>query len=102
MQNGKVQAQDLGVATASPGAPARPAAWRVVWDFWKAYGEKTAFYQTTVILGVIYVVIVGPIAAIGRLTGHQFLPRFAAGAPSFWHPAQMGRIAGIEELKKQG
>jgi hypothetical protein len=73
-----------------------------VWDFWKAYAEKIAFYQTTVILSVIYAVVVGPISLIGRLARHQFLPERPPNAGSFWHAAHMGRIAGIEELKKQG
>jgi len=75
---------------------------RVIWDYWVAYGEKIAYYQTTVILSLIYLIIVGPIGLIGRLTGHQFLPQFARTAPTLWHPAHMGRIASIDELKQQG
>ncbi len=106
MQNGKVRTEKLATgatgATRSPPAPRAPGVGRLIWDFWKAYAEKIAFYQTTVILGAIYVVVVGPIWAIGRLSGHQFLPLLPKAAPSFWHPAHMGRVAAIDELKKQG
>lgn len=75
---------------------------RIILNFWQAYAEKIAFYQTGVILTVIYVVIVGPIWLMSRLIGHQFLPILPKGAPSFWRPAHMGRIASIDELRKQG
>ncbi len=75
---------------------------RIIGRFWQAYAEKIAFYQTTVILTAIYVIVVGPIWAIGRLTGHQFLPSLPHTAPSFWRPAQMGRISSPAELRKQG
>ncbi len=75
---------------------------RIIGRFWQAYAEKIAFYQTLVILSVIYVVVVGPIWLVGRLTGHQFLPSLPAGAATFWRPAHMGRISNPDELRKQG
>ncbi|MGI8587135.1 MAG: SxtJ family membrane protein [Chloroflexia bacterium] len=100
MQNGRVDPKSIHALTVQ----ARPGrqALALVWDFWKAYGEKIAFYQTTVILLVIYTVIVGPIALIGRLTGHHFLPQLPASAATLWHPTSMGRAADLAELKKQG
>jgi len=99
MQNGRVKAGAIGDRPAGGGPR---AALSLIWDFWKAYAEKIAFYQTTVILSVIYAVVVGPISLIGRLVRHQFLPERPHNAGSFWHAAHMGRISGVEELKKQG
>jgi len=74
---------------------------RVIWDFWKAYAEKIGHYQTLAVLAIIYCIVVGPIWLVGRITGHRFLPQFAAKAPTFWHPASMGR-ASLDEMKRQG
>ena len=103
MQNGRVRSPELApVAAAHPARRGMPPALRLVWEFWKAYAEKIAFYQTAVILTAIYGVVVGPIWLFGRITGHRFLPGHARTAASFWYPAQMGRFAGLDELKKQG
>src|SRR4051794_31496191 len=102
MQNGKVGTSDLGSLAALPAAAPAPGLGRTIWEFWKAYAERVALYQTLVILTLIYLVIVGPIAAIGRLTGHQFLPLRAPTPATFWHPAHMGQLASLDELKKQG
>jgi hypothetical protein len=102
MQNGKVGNQELA-ALGTPPAPVKPSGiGRTIWEFWKAYAERVALYQTLVILSVIYILIVGPIAAIGRLTGHQFLPLRVTNPTTLWQPAHMGRIASLDELKKQG
>jgi len=102
MQNGRVEASDLPARPAPVLAASGRRVLAVIWEFWKAYAEKIAHYQTLVILSLIYVLVVGPIAAIGRLTGHRFLPLDPPAARTFWHPAHMGRIANIAELKKQG
>lgn len=103
MQNGRVSAHDLqATKAATPAASGPRQALALIWEFWKAYAERIAFFQTSVILTIIYVIVAGPIAAIGRLTGHHFLPMSPRNAPTFWHPAHMGRITGIDELKKQG
>jgi hypothetical protein len=103
MQNGRVSAHDLqATKAATPAASGLRQALALIWEFWKAYAERIAFFQTNVILTIIYVIVAGPISAIGRLTGHHFLPMSPRNAPTFWQPAHMGRITGIDELKKQG
>ena len=87
MQNGRVKAGAIGDRPAGGGPR---AALSLIWDFWKAYAEKIAFYQTTVILTVIYAVVVGPISLIGRLerpsvpaASARTMPA-ASGTPPTW------------------
>ena len=56
----------------------------------RAYARWTAFFQglgkvwTAVLLGIVYVVSVGPVGLVMRLIGHDPLDRRLAPEPSFW------------------
>jgi hypothetical protein len=74
----------------------------VTWQFWKAYAEKVGAYQAKVVLTAIYLLVVGPTWAIGRITRHHFLPAQPRSAATFWREARMGLDSAPESLKKQG
>jgi len=73
----------------------------VVWQFWKDYAEKIAHYQTAFLLTLIYYVIAGPTALLGRLTGHNFLPERPHSAATFWYDSDMGRPADPQQYLRQ-
>ena len=45
----------------------------LLWDAWKAYAHRAAGYQTRVLLVVVYWVVLGPGALIGRLFSSRLL-----------------------------
>ena len=42
-------------------------------EVWKAYAHRAATYQTRVLLTLVYFVILGPFALIGRLFGAKLM-----------------------------
>jgi hypothetical protein len=42
-------------------------------EVWKAYAHRAATYQTKVLLTVVYFVILGPFAFIGRIFGAKLM-----------------------------
>lgn len=49
---------------------------------WTAYAHRAASYQTRVLLTLVYVVILGPAALIGRSLGARILD-FSGAAPTW-------------------
>lgn len=45
----------------------------LLWQAWKAYAHRAASYQTRVVLTVVYVLVLGPGAVLGRLVGAPLL-----------------------------
>ncbi len=45
----------------------------LLWDAWKAYAHRAAGYQTRVLLTIVYVLVLGPSAVLGRLFGARLL-----------------------------
>ena len=45
----------------------------LLWQAWKAYAHRAASYQTHVLLTVVYVLVLGPGAVLGRLVGAPLL-----------------------------
>jgi hypothetical protein len=52
-------------------------------EVWTAYAHRAASYQTRVLLTLVYVVILGPAALLGRLFGARLLD--LSGASSTWN-----------------
>jgi len=44
-----------------------------VLEVWKAYAHRAATYQTQVLLTLVYLVILGPFAMVGRLFGAKLM-----------------------------
>ncbi len=42
-------------------------------EVWKAYAHRAATYQSHVLLTIVYLVILGPFALIGRLFGAKLM-----------------------------
>ena len=70
-----------------------------------AYRRWTAFFQgigkvwTAVLLGVIYVLSVGPVGLVMRLFGHDPLDRRLVPEPSFWRSHEPNPL-GIERAAR--
>jgi hypothetical protein len=45
----------------------------LVWEAWKAFAHRASSYQTRVILIVVYLLVLGPAASVGRLFGARLL-----------------------------
>jgi hypothetical protein len=46
---------------------------RLTWRRWKAAAYQIGHVQTMILLSIVYLIAVGPIAVIGRLSGNDFL-----------------------------
>lgn len=102
--NGRAAPAELAgptVTLASTRKRSRLGPFEVVWQFWKDYAEQIAHFQTALLLTIIYYIIAGPTALLGRLTGHQFLPERPASAATFWYDSDMGRPADPQQYLKQ-
>ena len=51
---------------------------------WRAYTHRGGAYQTTVLASLVYYVLVGPSAFVGRLFGAKLLDAGPRKAPSYW------------------
>ena len=56
----------------------------LLWDAWKAYAHRAAGYQTRVLLVVVYWVVLGPGALIGRLFSARLLDLNPGPGNSSW------------------
>jgi hypothetical protein len=45
----------------------------LLWEAWKAYAHRAATYQTRVLLTIVYAIVLGPGALLGRLFGTRLL-----------------------------
>jgi len=52
-------------------------------EVWKAYAHRAASYQTTVLLTLVYLVVLGPMAAISKAFGGQLMD-LRDGGESTW------------------
>ena len=56
---------------------------RWIVEVWTAYAHRAASYQTHVLLTLVYVLVLGPAAFIGRILGARLLD-LAGGESSTW------------------
>ena len=70
-----------------------------VFEVWKAYAHRAATYQTEVLLTLVYLVILGPFALLGRLFGAKLMDLSHEGG-STWltRPAP---DKSVESLRRQ-
>jgi hypothetical protein len=52
-------------------------------EVWKAYAHRAGTYQSRVLLNLVYFVILGPFAGIGRLFGAKLMD-LSSGTHSTW------------------
>ena len=69
---------------------------RWVVEVWKAYAHRAATYQTRILLTLVYAVILGPGATVGRLFGSRLLD-VSSGPKSTWlaRPSCDKSLAGL-------
>jgi hypothetical protein len=74
----------------------------VAWviEVWKAYAHRAASYQTQVLLTLVYLVILGPAALLGRLFGAQLLNLSASPGATTWLP-RAAPDATLASLRRQ-
>ncbi len=68
-------------------------------EVWKAYAHRAATYQTHVLLTLVYLVILGPVGVLGRLTGANLMD-MSAGSRSTWlaRPQADRSLGGLRRL----
>jgi hypothetical protein len=63
--------------------------WRRLYQGWMAIAARFGGIQTAVLLVFFYVFLVGPVAAISRLSGRDYLEKSPLDpAHSAWHDAE--------------
>jgi hypothetical protein len=68
-------------------------------EAWKAYAHRAASYQTRVLLMLVYVVVLGPAALMGRAFGTRLLD-LDAGPSSTW-TVRSNQDKTLEALQRQ-
>ena len=72
---------------------------RRLWEGWKLLAEKIGTVQAKLILGLLYFVIVGPIALVRRLWADSLGLRRTAAA-TYWSPRPHSAPT-LEEARRQ-
>ncbi len=54
------------------------------WQLWLAFAGRVAFWQTTLLLLLIYFLTVGPVFLLATLAGKRFLNESVRGPESYW------------------
>ena len=68
-------------------------------EVWTAYAHRAASYQTTVLLTLVYVVVLGPMAFLSRLFGGQLMD-LREGQQSTW-TARPDQEKSLDALRRQ-
>jgi hypothetical protein len=70
-----------------------------IYEVWKAYAHRAGTYQSRVLLNLVYFVILGPFAGIGRLFGARLMDlSHAPGSTWLERPAA---DRSLNELRRQ-
>jgi hypothetical protein len=68
---------------------------RWIADVWTAYAHRAASYQTRVLLTLVYLVVLGPAALIGRRFGARLLDTSDTGSTWIERPGPEKTLAGL-------
>jgi hypothetical protein len=72
---------------------------RQLWNGWLEFNRDVAAFQGRLWLSLIYVVILGPISLLVRLSGNPLLPKFRGA--SFTHERKPPETT-LEDARRQG
>jgi hypothetical protein len=72
----------------------------LLWDAWKAYAHRAGGYQTRALLVVVYWVVLGPGALVGRLFSARLLDLSPRPGQSSWLTREPGE-ATVDALRRQ-
>lgn len=72
---------------------------KVLWERWKVIAEKIGTFQAKVILGVLYFIVLGPVAVVRRLVADPLGLRRTT-APTYWIP-RTGQADSLERAARQ-
>ncbi len=67
---------------------------------WRAYTHRGGAYQTTVLASIVYYVLLGPSALVGRLFGAKLLDAGPRKAASYWLERPERKV-NLAEAEKQ-
>lgn len=86
----------IGPAPTTP--PTSPSLPQTLWHAWKAYGHRTATYQTELLLSLVYFLVLGPCGLLAKVSGKTLMDLSGAGRDSYWLPRKPGdkTLAGME------
>jgi hypothetical protein len=56
----------------------------LLWRAWKAYAQRAGSYQTRTLLTLVYLIVLGPFASLGRLFGARLLDLKSTSSASSW------------------
>jgi hypothetical protein len=73
---------------------------RQLWQAWNAYLNRASAYQSTLLLNVVYLLIVGPSALAARLAGTQLMDVSMRDRDSYWLPRRREPLT-LDELRRQ-
>ena len=66
-----------------------PSLGRRLWEGWKRTAHRIGNVQAKVILGLLYFLVVGPVALVRRLVADPLGRRWTPGS-TYWHPRPPG------------
>lgn len=66
-----------------PAEPRAPSLWRRLWEGWKVVAHRIGTFQAKVILGILYLVVLGPVAIVRRLVADPLCLR-PVHQPTYW------------------
>ncbi|HZQ90429.1 MAG TPA: hypothetical protein VFA60_01395 [Terriglobales bacterium] len=72
---------------------------RQFWNHWLDFSRDVAAFQGRLWLSVVYVVVLGPIALLARISGNPLLPKFRGA--SFTHERKPPD-ATLDDARRQG
>ena len=76
------------------------AIWKRLRDGWMAFAHVLGRAQTAILLTLIYLLTVGPISLLSRLTGQDLLRLRRSGKDSYWAPLERTTKT-LDEARKQ-
>jgi hypothetical protein len=71
---------------------------RWIVEVWTAYGHRAASYQTRVLLTLVYGVVLGPAALLGRALGARLLDLSGTSSTLIERPKPDKTLAGLRRL----
>lgn len=74
--------------------------WRTLYNWWMKFAHVLAIVNTTVLLTVVYVVLIGPMSLVVWILRKDLLRHRSEGLPSFWQPKEHTSTT-LEESRHQ-
>ena len=70
------------------------------WEAWKVVAHRAGGYQSRVVLGVVYLLVLGPAAVVARLGGNRLMDMDSRPGAGSWQ-VRGPQDATVEALRRQ-